>query len=210
MKFAKNDFSEMLYNIYEVPRNGLKKKFPNLYTEEVSNMELKQGQNKERVIRYIVYMYDPKSPVRSIPDAMKRKREAAILAGFTLNKSGTFSTNDEDVFLCDNISVNACILRFCINCKSGTYTSLITYEQALRNVMFYLLKNLPEPKHIKAAEDLRIIVDDLSHKLLGEDDNNQLRRHLYQFVDSDSINISPEIIAEKVNRGEEPINESEI
>lgn len=92
MEFNKEDFSEMLFNPTVVPEKKtmltqyieLEKMFGSM--DFVINADQYGG--IDRVLRYICFMYDMRTPLRKITSYPARKKKAMQLAGYLFDKDG--------------------------------------------------------------------------------------------------------------------------
>ncbi|MEJ7827162.1 MAG: hypothetical protein WKF91_03175 [Segetibacter sp.] len=98
MNYTEKDFAGCLFNPL---RKDIFKAYPRLtelikpFDEEVDD---KSFADHEKRIRYIIALYDPKSPLgKDYPEWTRRKQEAALLAGFNLTKDSALLT---DIFTC--------------------------------------------------------------------------------------------------------------
>lgn len=79
--FESKDFAKLNFRIHETDDVDSIKRLDNCY-----GLEFIVGRNRERIIRYLVYMYDSGSPFQTIRDVPQRKRAAAIQAEFDFTK----------------------------------------------------------------------------------------------------------------------------
>lgn len=82
----KTDFNNLKYPVFSVERSLLDKiKELAAYAELLAEKESTGRPDIDNLIRYIMVLYDKKSPlIRSFTNLEQRKREAAVLAGYDL------------------------------------------------------------------------------------------------------------------------------
>jgi len=79
--FDQKDFSKLNFKIHETDDVDSVKRL-----ENCSGLDLIVGRNREKIIRYLVYMYDYGSPFQTIRDVAQRKKAAAVKAEFDFSK----------------------------------------------------------------------------------------------------------------------------
>jgi len=146
--------------------------------------------------KYIVYAFDRNSPLHSIPDVIERRVQAAVLAGFQRTKSGNFDSIVESMIKSQNKQANNLILKYCIMQGSDDYSTLVTFEEALRNQNEKLLEGKVDTEKTKDiinnVDVLRQKIKDIKQSLMSHNFDNFLERSLYDFSESGRLNLSPE------------------
>jgi len=123
MEFKPEDFKNLKYNCYSVPKEkSLLEAFPELtrYTEFTDNAH---GLGNDKVIRYVAYMYDKYSPLTSEKNLLKRKMIAVSLAGFEMEDK-KYPEEIEQMMLGRNKHVNRVVCCFVRQQRDLQYTSL--------------------------------------------------------------------------------------
>ena len=84
--FQREEFSKLKFNVYDVKAEvDLLKEFPLL--GRIESFKSYNGADSNRLIRYIIYMYDLESPlIKRFPKLDERQIECATLSGFNLVK----------------------------------------------------------------------------------------------------------------------------
>lgn len=195
MDFEKEEFDGIMLPVHNIPADvDLLKKFPELnkyweFLEEVPD--------KNKVIRYIVFFYDRKTPLARIDNIPSRKVEAALLAGFELDGE-VFSEYVEEVLSCDNTIVNAMIVRYLRLNNNHKFAMLSTTTE-----LFYreLREQLDGKGDFKKSQAMEKEITKITEELTQGDNNSNLIQDMYQLVDMEKIGLSPEDIAERVAEG---------
>lgn len=137
----------------------------------------------EKLLRYILALYDPKSPVvKDNPDLTQRKIEAAKLAGYNIVKD---EKKLETIYACDSdymVSIIVLFLRTIV--KSRVWASIQADEQVFWEFIARLYKPISEEsdkddinageKKIKLSqgkETISVQIESNWGKLLGDDDD---------------------------------------
>ena len=165
-------------------------------------------------LTYIVLMYDPKSDlIDQCPNYWQRKRIAAEIAGFPIEKTGDrkgyFSPQSEALLLGESDTFNRMCIRYCLLFHDVDYISLVSYmELFIQETMKIMEGNTEKDSKVliqnidSLNEKIRIISD----KVFGGDEANALRKELYKSVLSEMIVLRPELIAKRLCTKEPPIN----
>lgn len=204
------DFSNLMYNINEVPvGSNILALFPKLkeYPEFAKIEESSAKANLEKIFRYIVYFYDKNSPLKSsIDNIIKRKIEAARLAGFIAKKEAgknVFSAIAKQMLNCQNESINKMIIRYCRMQGSRNFSLLVAGQEAFFNTMIQLID--PDSENAKETKDKQLVFSkakensdqlrELEVELLNEDTNKYIHEDLYDYVEEEArkqLLLSPE------------------
>jgi hypothetical protein len=108
--------------------------------------------DKTKLIRYVMAMYDQRSPlIKSITDINQRKREAAIVSGYDLSDAklkAIFDFTDEDL-------VNL-VLEFLKDQNSFYWSMIVSNEQAFLEYQKALLSEVSLEKDKDKLQSLQI------------------------------------------------------
>jgi hypothetical protein len=149
------------------------------YFRDLSDFEafsLYSGKDRNEIVKYVIFAYDPSSPCvrNNSADLTKRKEAAAELAGYKRLKSGKFDASVIEMFNMKNSAVTdmiCCYLRYFVN---NRVWSLITVNEQILSEYIKLLmdpvskgdgddKKLLEAANTKSKlrEECKSIVSDL-------------------------------------------------
>jgi hypothetical protein len=197
--FQSKDFSECLI---DPTKDNLKE---NSVIKSYSEFKLKIGLiPMDTALRYIVSVYDKHSPFRKkYDDIVKRKTEAALFAGFSVNDFNEFDEKYYEILVCRNENFNKMIVRYCRLQYSSEYSYLATMEDLYYKQLDAIrMEQKVDPKQIKQAKDEITIT---MEKMLMGDKNMNMQHDLLKVVDDDNLDIFPEDIADKISKGEPPL-----
>ncbi len=114
MEFNADDFKKIQYNVYALPANKtcLKtwpelNRFPEYTTPSLS------GIDKDFALRYVLLLYDKKTPLLNEKNLIKRKETAVEMAGFKRQKDGKFDENVQAIMRGENKFINRMAIRCC-------------------------------------------------------------------------------------------------
>lgn len=143
--------------------------------------------NRNFVIRYVIYCYDPKSPLIDLyVDLKRRKESAAEYAGFERNKkTGKFPDEVNAIMALENTAVNDMIFCYLKLINNRVWTQIVTNEQLFDEYSRLLMapvgnasddKKLLEAANVKAKlrEECKLIstdLDKLYKDLFGDNDD---------------------------------------
>lgn len=152
---------------------------------------------RDKVLKYIVYVYDRYSPLmEELQDLFKVKVRAAELAGFKRNNKNVFPRQVEDLFLCVDENICAMIVRYITLNKSVEYSEYAVLSESY----FIQSKNLlltTEPD-IKNLQVTKKGIVEAREELLSGDSMETLRKQLFRFYLEDKLELRPEDIARKL------------
>jgi hypothetical protein len=198
MDYKATDFVNMRFNPYPMPdKTDLLKEFKALGLYKTFRIELK-GYDKNKVIRYILYAFDPGSPVISISDVIQRRVDAALLAGFTLEDS-SFEQSTEMMIKSMVPEINHMIIQFCLLLNESDYAILTAYQDSLRKTLEKLMDQNEETDlktNIQSTNTLRTEIKNLYASILQDNHDHMLSRSLTQFAQAEMLELSPEYFAE--------------
>lgn len=165
--------------------------------------------DKDKVIRYIVCVYDIKSPfLKDYQEINHRKVAAALYVGFEVDKFRKFSRPVEDMLMGDCDATVDMTIRYCRCYNSVDYSWLV----AIWNDFYRILKDIQtgQDYDYTKASKIRADIKLLSREFLNHDDSTSLKEKLYREIEKDSLALSPEAIAQKLEDGLSAITNSEV
>ena len=152
MNFKDYDFSRCQYRVDEISD---KKKVLDVYPEfklhvefQVKKTSLPGNINVDKIMRYILVLYQKNSPLLTIDNPSKRKFVAGTLANYDRTDKG-FSKGYQEVINGKNELVNKMIIRFLRMQKNHDFASLMIYDNAFYNS----LQELADAQNIGNLKD---------------------------------------------------------
>jgi hypothetical protein len=84
MNIPAADFVDILWNIHQIPIEiSFKKKFGEQFSAIFPHLRNKDQKESSRLVRYVIYLYDIKTPLRDYYKNITQRREAALtLSGY--------------------------------------------------------------------------------------------------------------------------------
>jgi hypothetical protein len=171
-------FSKLRFPVHKLKAgDDLIKKIPAL--KALGKLSAYDGKDSNKVIKYMMYMYDNQSPLLTLfPDIMQRKKEAAELAGIEDEKLLT------ELYSFKDAKFLAMVHEFLVHQNNRIWSMIVVSEQTFYEYQQKLLKpvtdadgdkNLLQATQIKSKlmEDCDTINQRLEgyyRKFYGEDD----------------------------------------
>lgn len=155
-----------------------------------------EGLDNNKVIQYILCMYDMHSPYRKkFNDVLRRKIEVAHDCLFQVESGGIFEPAVEDFLKGKNPVVNKKIIMYVILHRSYKYSYQISVEAAYFNLMLEIQAG--ETKSITKLGELRDELESNLTELLNQDNNIYLKDELLRYIEEDRLQLRPEDFAKK-------------
>ena len=179
-------------------KTELLKKYPNLtnYPEFRATMP---KVDIDKVIVFLVYVYDQNGLVRYIDDIFKRRMEAATLAEFPIREKA-FEKPYEDIVLWKNEKANLMGLRYCRIQRSPAFSILVNYEEQLYSELQVLgAADTSERKTIlNMIDTLRKGIEELRQQIFLSDNSKAMYYELLESLEDENLDdLRPEGIAMK-------------
>lgn len=181
-------FKYLRFKVHSLPPGEeLLLRFPDL--KSLGSFSAYKKGDRNRIIRYIMYFYDPNSElIEDIQDHRKRQEAAAEEAGIVRKPSGKFADDVVDMFDMKNEEVNEMIFDFLKIIDDKTWTILKVNEMNF----WELTRLIADPidgkdsktileaaeKKRKLREELKAIVADIetySKKMFGDSEQLQAK-----------------------------------
>lgn len=208
-KFTKSDFKGWRYEKIIGLRESKKvlKEYPHLskYPEFLEKNHKSMRLSLDKVIRYAFIMYSDTVINQTIPELAKRKKEAAILAGFSPNpETDKFAGDVESLLLCENPDLNKIFVRVMMLTRNSKIQQLGALNEARRKEMLRLVSGdskTDNKKHFESLKQMSEYIEDLEKDVLNNDNAYDLLEELYSELDSENLGIRAEEIAKAKREG---------
>lgn len=205
LNYKESDYEDMLVPVHRLPETvdivNYYKKFRDYHEFNVDTV-----QDKNKLLRYIVLMYDFNSPFTVIKDLIKRKTLCALEAGFE-QIDDKFDDNTITMMICLDPQINSMIIRYLSFFNNHEYSYLVAllegYWKELHNITEGKAKNLDLIQSYKTQIALS------ERKMTNDDTSEELRHDLYAYVESRRLELRPEDIATKIAINENPVDNIE-
>ena len=195
------DFGKLFIPIHKEEGN-YKEKFP-VFTK-YEEFKADPGVDFDTLIKYIVLAFDINTPLRhTYNDVYEMRVKAAQIAGFKV-KNGKFDKDVEAILVCNNPVTNRMIMRYVVMIDNEDYATLVAFTEALRKQQEKILAGDTDKEKtkdlIENINNLKNSIKELKESLIG--DSQDLKRTLYEFVESNVLGILPEEVAAIYNFNE--------
>jgi len=197
-----------MYNVEKVPEGvNILTFFKDFNKIKEFRLNPGEGLDNNKVMTYIVLMYDKSSPYRrKFTDVLKRKIEVAYDCGFETIEGGVFESPVEDMLKGRNVIINQKIVRYVMMHRSYKYAYQISVEAAYFNLMLEIQAG--ETKSISKLADLRDALEENLMEILNEDNNPYLKDEILRYMENERLALRPEDFAKKARDEETPKKET--
>lgn len=203
VEYSRLDFSKMMCNVYALqPGQHPGDIFKDVFYKHKEFHKDTKNVFKDKLFKYIPYVYDKGSPLREIFDDLKKlKVAAAELSGFIVGENGHFNEEVEAVILCTNPDINAMIIKYIILHRNPVYQRFVLINEIFYNASLSVIAGSVK---MKDFNDISTQLEEVGQILLNRDNSVKLEESLYDYYLKDRIELSPEDIAKKLEIGELP------
>ena len=140
MEYNDKDFEKLRYKVHELKeKESVLEVYPELSRYPEFKKKIRLDINK--VLKYIIYLYDKKSPFISEPDLRKRKIISAQKAGFKVNSKGEFENEVVAMLSNENVDITRMIVRYCRIQSSMTYSLLVAGMETYYDNVLQIMRN---------------------------------------------------------------------
>jgi len=208
--FAENEFKDMMFDVSVVqPPKHVITAYPRL--RKIKEFKTKFTRlNKDKVVRYIMLLYDKNTPFRiKFNDVLIRKVEAAKGAGWEIVDQGLFHEDVERLLRGENKQVNSMIVAFVRLHRNFKYSYLIALEETFYRFLLEII--IGETKNLAQMKSTQSELEEEVTELINQDKNPQLKQELLRYVEESRLNLRPEDIARIARQKErEQIDQEEV
>lgn len=160
--FVKDDFKNISFPIHGVEGN-LRSKVPQL--KNIPAFKKAKSPEADQMIKYTIYCYDKKSPVfKMFKDIESRKKQAAKLAGISINK-----TNTNNYFNLKKKELLNMVHEFLIYQNNRKYSLYISSQEMFYELQYQIVKRLEgeSEKDLMASLEKKSKISQTLDELLG-------------------------------------------
>jgi len=192
--FRSQDYKDILFPVHALTSSmDIFETYPKLNDFSEFKKKLKPSLQINKVFKYIVYVYDQKSPFYTqVDDITNRKKEAAVEVDFPTNEDGEFIDEVIDILNCKNLDVNAMIIRYC-RIQGQEFTNLAVSQEVFYQVNLQLLTFSDDPaKKAKLDDDATKMAKRLNEKsraFLSQETKKSLYDELWSLAEDEAANI---------------------
>lgn len=160
------------------------------------------GTTFEQIAKYIIYLYDKDSELRSlIFDYRERKKESAKRAGFRRNNDGHFNEESEKIIFGKNEVVNHAIMFYLRQSNDPDFILYSAFWELLsKEIEESFSTGTPKERETvrKNIEELGNKISELEKHIFGGVESEELRRTLYADMEKQKLRLKPEISAKDI------------
>lgn len=198
-EYIAEDFEQMTYNVHALDF-GVSPSTKWEFFRSFKEFKVRTELPKQKIFKYIVYAFDPYSPVNKLTDVAHRRVDAALLAGFIPNKKGVFQDKEDKLLKSLYPEINAMIIRYCMFAGGSDYSILKTYETSLGDELKSLIEidddtGTKKKNIIANINTLRSEIDTLKESFFVHNIDVLLKKSFHEFKESESIDLGPEKMA---------------
>ena len=157
--------------------------------------------NKDKVIAYLILMYDlSSSEVKAHSDRLyERKKFAALRAGFKF-KDGVFPKDIEDIIVGENDDFNVAMIRYVRMFGLPDLPKHTAYNEMLDSELSAAAKERDYKLHkviMDNIESLSVKIESIERKIFTGDETENVRKSLYRLMEKTRVP-RPEYMAQDI------------
>lgn len=208
----KEDFDRCIVNPFDLLKSDNPiEEYPVFKTYKAFSYELPTSVFINRVLAYIVCVYDKNSPFQTHDNIIRIKSDAAELCKFprASNTDVKYYKEYMDIISCSNKEINEMIICYCRIQGSFEWTELVTYRDKFFNMTLQLQNttDATEEKTIIAnIKSIKTIYKDVYNDFLSGDKNKTLESTAIDAIEMEILGLRPEDIALSYQNGKDPVN----
>lgn len=197
----KYDLSKVMFNVFSLPFEvKILERFPRLAFYPEFNEPVAIDRNK--IIRYIIAVYDRNGLALYEPNMPKRKNIAADIAGFVRDKEGNHKKQIKEIMDGNDPVVNAMIIRYVKLHRSPKYAALVGMIEAFYKILAKMVAGEDlSTADVKTFREFELEIQERSSDIFGGDKSGELIRQLQEDVELEKIELRPEDIAKRIKAG---------
>jgi len=205
-QFHTKEYALMMYDVSRVPDGtDVLKFFKDLGKIRVFREDPGPAIDNNKVMQYILLMYDINSPYRKkFSDPAKRKIEIAHDVQFPMGEGGVFESAIEDLLKGKNKIVNKKIVEYVRLHRNFKYSYLVSVEASYYSLLLDILGG--DTRNIMKAKELQGELESNLLEILNQDNNKFVKDEMLRYMETERLELRPEDIAGKLQRGETPIS----
>jgi hypothetical protein len=213
MGYTISDFERCVFNPLVKKGVDVEEVYPELRDREgflVGNFG--SGLKRSKVIRWVMALYQPESPlIRDFVDYKVRRYQAGLLVGFDMSEDGgSFKKGYMDLVMGLNGRVNRFVVDFCRIMRDDDYTEMRVYQDKLYRMLGILAesdKASDDKVMLVNIKELKERIEALRKKYLVGDEDGRLIEEMRAVMDNDYIDMSREAVVRRIEAGEDVYGE---
>lgn len=163
--------------------------------------------DKAKAISYLILVWEPQNRdwQKQYTRYVDMKREAALLAGFTLQPNNRFTPEVEDLIIGANPAFNRAVIRYLYLTGIPELPALSAHRElqsAEMEAAFNPNTDAKVRKEIRVNIDAGTLkISEYEEKIFGGREVEALRTELYKYMESLKLALRPEYIAQATKQG---------
>jgi|GEM_PF-7067853 len=207
------DFNKLRYNVYNLSKSKTvlgtwpELNIPQLNPPVITDKDGKEQRpfrklSVDKVLRYILVLYDPNSPLHLLPTLMQQKVEAAKIAGWE-HTEGKFPTNVVGLFRSEIGPVVDAILYYSRTHHPNKWSTYITLTLRHFNDQELMVKDPKEAPSTKVFMENTEIMESLKEELIYKDKTIE---KAFEITIMDELGLRPEEVGKKILNGDRVVD----
>ncbi len=212
-RWTREDFKKLAYDPFILPvsSNNYLNKYPKLIEREIFFCQLDFDADKNKIICYMLLLYQIDSPLFVIDNILQRKIEAAKLAGFDLSDDKKdFTYEYKQVLFGRDKAANKMIFEFCRMQNNDDFTELMVYQEVFHDQLTIVQDRSSDPVLVQKAllniDELKNKIKELKKSLVFDDQNEGLMQEVMEKIEMERIGLRREDVARKLLEKEDPLD----
>jgi len=150
--------------------------------EEISAFQFKVDKvNKKKILTYLTLMYDKNSELRKTEKEYgRRKKVAAIMAGWNLHEDGRFFKGVEGILLGENKNFNRAVMEYLFMSMNVVFVSFALHQHLLYKVGFKILTGSDVARDRNDLKNIKEALQADEEILLGGGEVLSMREAIYE------------------------------
>lgn len=192
------DYSRFLYKPFDAKSLSTLESFDEVFRYK--------HRHKAKLIDYMIIMWDHNNlELRQLyPDYYTRKRQAAIMAGFTPRKDGKMEPEIESVLVGENDQFNTALVRYLLMQGIPDYPALVALKEMQAQDLMASFQPTEAKDRKLIRENLEKITNDiatLEERIFTGRETENVRKALYQYMETERVRLRPEYMASLIKAG---------
>ncbi len=197
MEFAPSDFNRLMIDVHNADMSKpFVKQFHQLQIYSEFSKPIPKNIDRNKLIKWIVYVYDKHSPYRDkYKNVTQRKVQAMLDVGYDI-EGDRFAFEVEDILQGKNTNVCDMIISYIKLHCDAEYSHLILLEAMYFQIYAEVLKGTTQK--IVELEKTKEAYSNAIHTVMMNDKDKGLLEALYKSINNDKVKLRPEDIAKSI------------
>ena len=202
MKITDIDLSSLRYDPSKPKQlQKLRDDYPGDFDGNYENLKLKQYDDE--ILRYIILVYDMRSPLwQSIKTHNERKVKSMLMSGFEANSHGRFDHEVESALLYGkDKGIARMFVKYVYLFNSVDYSELVGNIELNSKILVDIHNNKVTKDSMKNLRETSARIKELTSSLFGGKETKEIEEQLYEQLAMSRISFRPESVVRQVSSG---------